>query len=529
MRRVALFELRQQLSGHVFWVVFAISAMMALGSVGIDALRVGTAVAGLRNGAAAIVQTHLVWSLFFMFTTAAFVADAVLRDELVGFAPIVRAAPVRWHELVYGRFAGAFAAVILCFAGVPLGILAGSAMPWVDGLSVGPIRPDAYLFAFLVMAVPNLLLSASLGFVLATLGRSLGAALVGAVVLLMLYGLGARSGAVLPPLVEPFGFAAYADAVRGWNQQMRDAALPAFNGELLANRLLAVATSLLLLAVTALRFAPRDRAPAKVDESLDEGEPATPPRLRGPLRPSFTGQFRARLLLEVRQIVRTPVFAALLILGVANAVAALWPDRHTNDPRIVVRTLSQAFQLAPIVVALFFSGELRWMERERGISALLGATPLAQPAFLLPKFAAIAVVLVAMTGVTALSAALAITGAGGTAAAALLPDWFGVACYNALVFAALAMFLQAIAANKIAGWGFTVLFLVATLALDRLGLVAPIYRYGRYPGWPLPSSVSGVPWVWPYQVYWGAVAALLLAVAAAIAKPEGRRSERPGP
>ena len=70
--RIASFELRQQLGGHVFWVVAAISIGMVLGSISVDALRVGVSVDGLRNGAEAVVQTHLVWTLFFMFTTAAF-------------------------------------------------------------------------------------------------------------------------------------------------------------------------------------------------------------------------------------------------------------------------------------------------------------------------------------------------------------------------------------------------------------------------------------------------------------------------
>ena len=51
LARIAAFELRQQLRGHVFWVVTAISLAMVLGSVGVDALRVGVHPAGLRNGA----------------------------------------------------------------------------------------------------------------------------------------------------------------------------------------------------------------------------------------------------------------------------------------------------------------------------------------------------------------------------------------------------------------------------------------------------------------------------------------------
>lgn len=217
--RIATFELGRQLTGHVFWVVFAISLVMVAGSVGVDALRVGGDAGGLRNGAAAIVSTYGIWTLFFMFTTAAFVADAVLRDEQVGIAALFASLPITRGAYLYGRFAGAFAAVLLCFISVPLGIGLGAMMPWVAPASVRPTDVEALAWAFAVIAVPNLLLSASVGFALATVSRSLPVALVGAVALLTLYGLGARVGAVLPPVVEPFGFAVYAQAAAPGRRQ----------------------------------------------------------------------------------------------------------------------------------------------------------------------------------------------------------------------------------------------------------------------------------------------------------------------
>ena len=84
----------------------------------------------------------------------------------------------------------------------------------------------------------------------------------------------------------------------------------------------------------------------------------------------------------------------------------------------------------------------------------------------------------------------------------------------------LALFLQALAPNKLAGWGFTVLYLIATLTLDRLGLVDPLYRYGRYPGYPWPAAVTGAAGVAAYRLLWAAVAAILVAAAVRFA---GRR------
>lgn len=257
-------------------------------------------------------------------------------------------------------------------------------------------------------------------------------------------------------------------------------------------------------------------------ESARAGVPrvdTTPPPIPAPGRiaPTFdrwTGwrQAGARLRLEVREMVATPVFVALLLLGVANALAALSPLRHTGSAAVIVRTLAAAFQLTPIVIALFFAGEARWREREGGLGPLIGATPMTAAAFLLPKFLSLALVLVAALATAAGAAAVLLLGAANPAGAAALSEWLLAASYDALTFASLTLFLQAIAPNKLAGWGFTVVYLIATLTFDRLGWTDPLYRYGRYPA----DGAAA------FRLGWAAVAALLVTAATVLA----RRADR---
>ena len=102
MLPVFAFELRQQLRSHVFWIVFAISGLMVAGALWIPELRVGLSATGSVDGVGAILRTHLVWTLFYLFTAAALSADAVLRDDLTGFAPIIRSAPIRRRDYLLG-------------------------------------------------------------------------------------------------------------------------------------------------------------------------------------------------------------------------------------------------------------------------------------------------------------------------------------------------------------------------------------------------------------------------------------------
>ena len=528
---VAGFELRQQLRGHVFWVVFAISMLMVLGSVSVDELRVGLPNEGLRNGAMAIVLTHLVWTLFFLFTSAAFVADAVLRDELTRFAPIIRAAPVGRGAYLFGRFGGAFAAVVLCFVSVPIGMVVGSLMPWVDPATVGPVLPDAYLFAFFVIAIPNLLLGSALGFALATLTRSMTGALIGAVVLLIAIGLGSAELSPLSRLLEPFGTQTistfYSGAVTLDPPDVVDARTSTLDVFLLGNRLFSLGVSASAIVLTYFGF-------GRLRRHSRSGIPAAgPPALgtrtqrlvlaqpRHGLRVTLA-QLGARVRLEFGQLVLTPAFAVLLILGVTNAAVALWratdpygwPDGHVFLADQLIPELFDNFRLVPIVVALFFAGELMWNERERRMHELVGASPLPDALFVLPKLLALAAVLGALALVAALAGAgVQVARDAPVDAAGWLLRFVLPATFDWVLVAVLALFLQAVAPTKLAGWGLMVLYLIGSLALQRLGFDDPIYRYGRYPGWPLPASLSDAPRVGLYQLYWGAFAVMLAALA----------------
>lgn len=523
MLPVFAFELRQQLRSHVFWIVFAISALMVAGALWIPELRVGLGAAGSVNGSAAIIRTHLVWTLFYMFTAAALSADAVLRDDLTGFAPIIRSTPVRRRNYLLGRFLGAFAAIIVCFLSVPAAML----LAGLPLLGEGAITPTAHVYALLVLAIPNLFTCAVLFFALATAMRSMLGALLGAVALLSLYGLGVGGGTEgWGPLLEPFGFTAIAQATAGWTDIDKDVRLPALGGTLLLNRLLWIAFSCAVLAMLLLSPQMKWRpAATRAAPRAPEERPSAwlPLRLPEPSYDRLTSirQAAARTRLQLQQLLSTPAFAVLLLLGLGNAAATSWQlfsDVPDAGSREVIATLIDAFDLVPIVVAIFFAGELVWSEREHRIDELIGATPAPNAVLLLPKMLALALALLALAAASAGPVLLvpALHGAAAPAVSDLLlwymfPKWF-----DWLILAVLALFLQAAAPTKLAGWGLMVLYLIASLALEQMGFNDPIYRYGSYPGFPLPEPLSGAGGTWVYRLYWSALALLLTILAHAL-------------
>ena len=508
--RLAWLELRQQIGGRVFWIVFAVSVLMVGGAMAIDELRVGLPTTGARTGAAAIVRTHLVWSLFFLFTAAALVGEAVLRDRTSRFADLVGATPVDPRAYALGRLAGSVGALLACFLSVPAAMVAGGLLL---GAGTGP--EASYAFALFALAVPNLLFASALFFALASATRSMAGCLIGAACILTIYGLVGESGAAAAGFADPFGFAAVHRATLGWNAARLDEVAPPLAGVLLANRMLWIGMAALLVAV-GLRLSGRvGRSSRRVDPRPTErvtvptAEPMSRQRSE---RTSAWRQTLFQLWWQVRfecvRVLRTPVFAVLLVLGLANAVAAA--SRVMGTPA-TVEALVRSFQLVPIVVALFFAGELFWAESEHRVAPLISVTAARPSVLILAKLLALAMVLFLLAVVSGGAGAVTQAAIGGAPSPALYLTWYVLPqSFDWLLLGILAMFFQSIATNKLAGWGFMVFYLIGSLALNKLGWQDPHFRYGSYPSAPLPPALSGAQGVGWYRLGWGSVALVMV-------------------
>jgi hypothetical protein len=167
----------------------------------------------------------------------------------------------------------------------------------------------------------------------------------------------------------------------------------------------------------------------------------------------------------------------------------------------------------PVVVALFFAGELFWAESEHNVAPLIAATKAGRVVLVLPKLLALALLFLLLAAASAAAAAATELVGGHSPMLSAYLDWYVVPkTYEWLLIGVLALFLQSIAPNKLAGWGYMVFYLIGSLALNKLGWQDPHYRYGGYPGAPLPPVLSGADGVGWYRLGWGAVAAGLVAL-----------------
>jgi len=164
------FEIRYQLRNPVFWVSVAIFFLLGFGLTASENVSVGTPGAVHENAPFAIAVATAIMSLFYLFVITAFVANAIVRDETSGFAPIVRATSVTNSQIVIGRFLGGLLIAWLGYLSVPIGMWAGSIMPWVDAETIGPQKLSYYAWNFAIFGLPNILLMSAVLFALGVAG-----------------------------------------------------------------------------------------------------------------------------------------------------------------------------------------------------------------------------------------------------------------------------------------------------------------------------------------------------------------------
>jgi hypothetical protein len=541
LAKIARFEFRYLLRNPLLWGTAVATFVMIFASMTIAGFDLGSEGGLLKNAAYATLQNYVMVSVFFMFVTTSFVANVVIRDDETGFGPIIRSTRITKFEYLFGRFLGAFAVAALCMLLLPLANILGSLMPWVDPAAVGPNRLVDHLYGYFLLALPNMFMTAAIFFALATITRSMMATYLGVIGLLMGFLTLQSSFGDRPQLqaiiriVEPFGERAFKDSTRYWTTVERNVMLPDFTGALLYNRLVWIGISILFLALAYVLYRYADQGMSKRELKRQKlarrqsEEPAVALVRVMSLPSPQHGAASSRALLwmrirfEIKQVVKSPAFVILMLWGLFTTFFVLITQRYPDGRPTYPTTLSlipkieDAFSMIPLVIAIYYAGELVWRERDRRVHEIVDASPMPNWGYVVPKTMALALVFFAalLTNVIAsiglqLSLGYTHLEIGKYLLWYVLPTTFDM-----LLLAALAVFIQAISPHKIIGWGVMVLFLMWQ-STRRLQFDHNLFNFGGKPGMPL-SDMNGAGsfWIgaWAFRIYWGGFAILLLVAA----------------
>ena len=537
---VATFELKYQLKSPIFWVCFAIFLLFGFGLMAAPNFTIAAGANVHKNAPITIAVALMILTIFFMFVTTAFGANVITRDQETAFGPLVYTTRINRSDYVFGRTLGAFLVCALCLLSVPLGILIGTAMPWLDKETLGPVNLAYYAWPYLTIALPSVLFMVAVFSTAATLTRSMMGSYLTAVALLVLYfTLSALSGKSdlardLYAWLDPFGTGAIGKVTRYWTAAESNTRLPPLSGIILYNRLLVLALGIGLIVLTRvlIRFDASGAKPTKAQKLQKKLEAA--PKVSRALvivdaKPSFgvataIGTFIKRTRFETAQVFTGPVYPILMLLAMAMTVLMTFSANQIYGTavypvtRVMISVVSSGFALLAMIIAIFYSGELVWRERGRRINEIIDSTAMPNWAFLIPKTLALLIVL-ASTLVFSVVADVVVQMFKGYTNFELGKYllWFILPYTLSFgLIGVLAIVVQALAPNKFVGWGIMVAYMIFQIVAGQLGLDHHLYLYGTGPAMPL-SDMNGLGHMWigwlAFKLYWLVFAIILLVVA----------------
>jgi len=539
---IARFELTQRLhriSTYVYFAVFFalgfFFVLMSGGAVANASVDFGTGGKVLVNSPYALNVIITFCTFFGLVVTAALAGQATYQDVDSNSTPFFYTSPISTFDYLMGRFLGALAVQVVIFSSVGLGVWAGVHMPWLDHSRLGPEHIVAYLQPYLILVLPNLLLTTAIFFGIAAMARKMMPVYVSSVILLI--GYFAASQLSNSPttrfwsvLADPFGGNAIDLVTRYWTPFDRNTRVIPFAGALLANRALWIGITMALFALTYVRFSfspamaggKRRRALAEADE------PAIPVMSRIPAvtlvfsAGASLRQFASLTRLHFSETVKNIFFVVLVLAGWLFAVfsaGGITDPLQTPVYPVTYRMLDfggGGFFVFALAIITFVAGELVWRERDAQLDQITDALPVRGWVLSTSKLAALMLVQVGLVMVI-FAAGLTVQIAKGYHhfELGLYFKYLGIRLIAFWILCALAFFIHTIVNQKYLGHFVLVLYYVALLAMPPLGFQHYLYRIGQIPQFVYSDMNGFGPFAKPvllFALYWSTVAILLALV-----------------
>ncbi|HET8774138.1 MAG TPA: M1 family aminopeptidase [Thermoanaerobaculia bacterium] len=498
------------------------------------------------NSPYTIAETVGIISLMAVFALAAFCANAVVRDREHQMEEIVFTTAVEKLQFLAGRFTGSFLAAFTAFSFSIPGMFLARFMPWQDPERFGATTVVPYLWALLVIGLPNVLFAAVLLFAVSTVTRNVLASYAASVALYVLYFVassltnsplmaasvpGANEGAWLAAVLDPFALSAFFQQTNHWTPIERNTRLVSLSGSFLLNRMVWVLASFAGLALVHRLFA--FRVERRLRGGRTAGGSPVPAGGRGTGRPAAGAPARvtdnawaaylSATKFELRAFLFSAPFLALALLWAGLGGSELISDVTSNEygtalyptMGVIFRSIGIPLSLMGAILIVYYSAEIVWRERSLRMASLLHASPAPNAVFVLSKWTTLAAMIGVLTAVAALVSVLLQIARGYPVDLAALVGFVYFTAAPLLVSAALAIVIQTLSPHKYVGMLLVLLVVLAGLRGGDLGLENPLLRFAsttsvRHSDFYGFSGARAFHWA---IAYWTGVAGLLLGYA----------------
>jgi ABC-2 type transport system permease protein len=548
LRRIFAFELYYRLQRRATYVYFLLVFCLSFFAITSPTAKVAGAVGNVSPNSPYVISVVFVLLPFLMtMITSAVMGFAMVRDKEHNLESILFTTRAQKFDYLFGRFAGSMTILLLMGVAGGLGLYAGYAfglqLPWEVSWRhnrVLPLDGWHYLQPFLYFTVSNLFISGSMFFISGALLRNTIILYTQGLILLLFYQLSfgflqTLETKEIASLVDPLGIVAFTQTTQYWTAADKNTTLVPIEGMMMYNRLIWIGLSFAGLAITYFIFTfkvgPSSTQRLFQWKRQQKNPVETPVSMKTPhmsarKRTPVVGTVLRSAWMHFSMIVREIPFLAVVICGlivfVANATRMNDMYGSSSYPTtFVVLKLIESFGFFFFIIAVFYSGELIWIDQRHHFHQITGVLPTSGAIHLASKFLALAMIYIALILL------LCVAGVSVQAAygyynfepAVYLGTLFGSTFTSIVLFTFLCFFVQVLSNNKFVGFSLCIIWFLAEAAAINAGVEADFLLFaggtlGVY------SDMNGyghhvTPFAW-LRMYWLTFGLILFLITGAV-------------
>lgn len=449
-------------------------------------------------------------SLSTLFPITLQVAQSFLKDYETKFDAILFTTPVSKFNYLASRFLISFIIAIVSFAVFIVGMIIGHLMPWLPKEEIGSFYIINYVWPYLVLAIPNILLCLSVLTTLAWLTRSKLIIYVGGFLVYIFYIAGSlfsnspilanaspssAAAMSLAAKIDPFGLAAFLEQTRYWTSMQKNNRLIDLSGNLLFNRVLWINLSILLLLLSYRCFSFRkikdektkpDRSSKKENLSFSHESPATIEfrTLKHNLLvlKSYAKMDVGLILKGIPFLLLVLLISGLLLIEISDEIdgGVRLAQNIVNTP-LMISTIMDRLPFLLILILLFYSNELVNRANTARFEILENTTPHQQTIVLLSKILSLFTIpLLIITLSILIGCGFQIIYANAAIELGLYFSLYYYLGFPVLLISVLVLFVQTAIPNRYLGLSTAAIItiLISTGIGFQLGISHPLLRFG---------------------------------------------------
>lgn len=503
-KEIFLFELFYRKGRAVTYVYFGITFILCFLGVASSIVKLGGAVGLVKaNAPYVIYRMTLVSSFVLTIITSAIMGVTIVRDFDHSIDGILFSMPLTKWSYLMGRFCGAFVTLILINLALPLGFIAGfmigQYVPWEVAWKSETILPFNlwnYFHPFFLILVPNLFVTSAVFFMGGALSRKSIVIYMQGIMLVVLYQIANGflkdlDSQQLASLIDPYGIQTFLYITQYWTPAEQNTLFVPVEGLMLYNRLLWIGVGILSLLITYrfFSFTVARSSPSKnAEQATDSPMPlAMMPTARQIINMNtYWRQIGQSSFLYFKMLLKEIPFLAIVGSGIlllfvnASRINSIYGISSYPTTGAMLDVINNSFNLFFMIIVIFYSGELIWMERSVNFNMITDSLPVPSIVTLLSKFVGLLLVY------TVLILILICCGVISQIAFGYLKfdlpvyfaGLFGSTFTGLILWTLLSFFMQVIVDNKFAGFALTIVFIIINALLNQIGLEHDLWQFG---------------------------------------------------